>query len=68
VVEPGHVADLVLLDGNPLQDISNTQKISGVILEGHYYPRAELDRLAAGLEQNKTEAANTAAVGAKAAE
>ena len=68
VVEPGHVADLVLLDGNPLQDISHTQKISGVILEGHYYPRAELDRLAAGLEQNKTEAANTAAVGAKAAE
>jgi amidohydrolase family protein len=68
VVEPGHVADLVLLDGNPLQDISNTQKISGVILEGHYYPRAELDRLAAGLEPNKTEAANTAAVGAKAAE
>jgi len=66
VVEPGHVADLVLLNANPLVDISNTQKISGVILEGQYFPRAELDRLARGLEQ--TEAANAAAVGAKAAE
>lgn len=66
VVEPGHVADLVLLNGNPLEDISNTQNIAGVILEGQYFPRAELDRLAAGLEQ--TEAANRAAVGAKAAE
>jgi hypothetical protein len=56
-----------LLTGNPLEDISNTQKIAGVILEGQYIPRADLDRLAAGLEQTKTQAANTAAVGAKAA-
>jgi hypothetical protein len=68
VVEPGHIADLVLLNGNPLEDISNTQKIAGVILEGQYFSRAELDRLAAGLEQTKTEAENTVAVGAKAAE
>ena len=66
VVEPGHVADLVLLNGNPLEDIANTQNIAGVILEGQYFPRAELDRLASGLEQ--TEAVNSAAVGAKAAE
>jgi len=66
VVEPGHIADLVLLNGNPLEDISNTQKIAGVILEGQYFSRAELDRLAA--EQTNTEAENTAAVGAKAAE
>lgn len=68
VIEPGHVADLVLLNGNPLEDISNTRKIAGVILEGQYFPRAELDRLAAGLEATNTEAANTAGVGAKAAE
>lgn len=67
VVEPGHVADLVLLNGNPLEDISNTQKIAAVILEGQYIPRADLDRLAAGLEQTKTQAANTAPVGVKAA-
>lgn len=66
VVEPGHVADLVLLTGNPLEDISNTQKIAGVILEGQYIPRADLDRLAAGTEQTKTQAANTATVSAKA--
>src|SRR5215472_7179469 len=68
VVEPGHVADLVLLNGNPLEDIANTQKITGVILEGQYFPRAELDRLAAGVDETNTQAANTGAVGAKAAE
>jgi len=68
VVEPGHVADLVLLNGNPLEDIANTQKITGVILEGQYFPRAELDRLAAGVDETNTQAANTAAVGAKTAE
>lgn len=60
VVEPGHVADLVLLDADPLQDISNTQKISGVILDGQYFSRATLDRLTVGLEQNRSQAANTA--------
>ena len=68
VVEPGHVADLVLLNGNPLEDIRNTQTITGVILEGQYFPRAELDRLAAGVDETNTEAANTPAVGVKAAE
>jgi len=33
-VEPGKVADLVLLDANPLQDISNTRKIVAVIKDG----------------------------------
>jgi imidazolonepropionase-like amidohydrolase len=45
VVEDGHVADLVLLDGNPLEDISNTRKISAVIVGGHYFGRDELDKM-----------------------
>ena len=32
IIEHGHVADLVLLDANPLIDISNTRKISAVVL------------------------------------
>lgn len=44
VVEPGKAADMVLLDGNPLDDIRNTRKISAVILGGRYYPRQVLDR------------------------
>jgi hypothetical protein len=37
--------DLVLLDGNPLEDIRNTQKISGVFMQGHYIDRQALDGL-----------------------
>jgi imidazolonepropionase-like amidohydrolase len=38
-VEDGKSADLVLLDGNPLQDINNTKRIAIVIREGHVYNR-----------------------------
>ena len=44
VVAPGARADLLLLDGNPLANISNTRQISGVIVRGKYVARAELDR------------------------
>jgi imidazolonepropionase-like amidohydrolase len=30
-------ADLVLLDGNPLADISATRKVSGVVTGGTWY-------------------------------
>jgi imidazolonepropionase-like amidohydrolase len=33
-LEPGKLADLVLLDANPLDDIRNTRKISLVVLKG----------------------------------
>lgn len=33
-VEPGKLADLVLLDGNPLADIHNTRRIAAVIANG----------------------------------
>ena len=39
------VADLVLLDGNPLDDITNTQRIYGVVANGRYLARAELHAL-----------------------
>lgn len=44
-VETGKLADLVLLDANPLEDIRNTQKISGVFLQGRYFNRQALDGL-----------------------
>jgi imidazolonepropionase-like amidohydrolase len=49
-VERGKVADLVLLDANPLDDIANTQKIRAVILAGRYFDRAALDRMLHGVE------------------
>ena len=44
-VSQGKMADLVLLDGDPLKDIHNTQKISAVIVGGKYLSRAKLDAL-----------------------
>lgn len=46
-VERGMIADLVLLDGNPLDDIRNTRKIAAVVLNGRYLDREELDLLLA---------------------
>ena len=50
-IEKGKMADLVLLNANPLDDIRNTQKIEAVIVNGRYLPRAELDKMLAGVEK-----------------
>jgi imidazolonepropionase-like amidohydrolase len=42
-VEPGKLADLVVLDKNPLLDIANTRSIAGVVAAGRYLSRGELD-------------------------
>lgn len=44
-VERGKLADLVLLDGDPLADIRNTRRIRAVVANGRYYDRAALDAL-----------------------
>jgi imidazolonepropionase-like amidohydrolase len=46
-IENAKFADLVLLDGNPLEDIRNTHKIQAVILRGKLLDRPALDRLLA---------------------
>jgi len=49
-VEEGKIADLVLLDANPLQDISNTQRIYAVVVNGRLLDRTALDVLLAQAE------------------
>jgi len=44
-VKPGKIADLVLLDADPLKDIHNTTKISAVFLAGKEFDRAALDEM-----------------------
>jgi len=49
-IEKGKLADLVLLNANPLQDISNTQKIVAVVVNGHYYSWKDLEKMLTGVE------------------
>ena len=43
-VSVGREADLVLLDANPLSDITNSHRIHGVMLRGAWYSPKELER------------------------
>lgn len=43
-VAPGSFADFLVLDGNPLEDITNTRKISAVYLKGVAVSRASATR------------------------
>jgi imidazolonepropionase-like amidohydrolase len=52
-VAPGKSADFVVLDANPLDDITNTRRISRVFLRGHEVDRAALRaKWAAGAASN----------------
>ena len=49
-VEKGKIADLVLLDANPLTDINNTRKIDAVIVGGKFLPKETLQKMLAEVE------------------
>ena len=44
-VEKGKLADMVLLNGNPLDDIRNVRKVEAVFTHGRSYARKDLDRI-----------------------
>lgn len=44
-IEMGKTASLLLLDANPLANISNTKKISGVFQRGKYYNKKDLEEI-----------------------
>jgi imidazolonepropionase-like amidohydrolase len=44
-VAAGKVADLVLLEANPLEDIRNTARIAAVVLRGQIFDRNRLDQV-----------------------
>ena len=43
-IEPGRLADLAIVEGNPLQDISATYRVVQVIANGRVFGKAELLR------------------------
>lgn len=60
-IEVGKTADLILLEDNPLDDITNTQKIKRVIFSGTDYSREDLDRILKSVDK----AAGSWNIGAK---
>jgi hypothetical protein len=44
-LDAGARADAVLLDANPLEDISHTASITGVLVNGRWISRADIERL-----------------------
>ncbi|MBJ2126379.1 amidohydrolase family protein [Flavobacterium sp. IB48] len=53
-IEVGKYADLILLDANPLHDISNTRTISGVFVNGQWINRKVIDKMLLSLEKKNS--------------
>lgn len=56
VVKSGARADLILVEGNPLEDVKNASRIAGVMVRGQWMPREALERglsAAGGASVNK---------------
>ena len=71
-VAVGGRADLLLIEADPLKDVSNVAKMVGVMLRGRWYPKAEmqtmLDALAAMYARQRSEQAIEVATEPKAYE
>ena len=50
-IAQGRMADIVFLDGNPLEDIRNIRKVSAVVYNGHYYDRRDLAKISESAAQ-----------------
>lgn len=50
-IETGRNADIILLDANPLKDITAARRVHGVMLRGHWISRVKLDAMLEALEK-----------------
>lgn len=55
-VEVGKRADLILLDANPLSDVKNTRKISGVFVNGQWLHQPTIDVMLSDLSKRNNAA------------
>jgi len=53
IIKPGAIADLILLNGNPLADIDQSKNIEGVMLDGQWLSKAWIDQTLKGLEKKQ---------------
>jgi len=49
-IEKGKIADLVLLDADPLVDIDNTRRIAAVVVNGRYLAKVSLQKMLSDIE------------------
>jgi imidazolonepropionase-like amidohydrolase len=63
-VEGGKLADLVLLDADPLADIANTRRVHAVVANGRLLDRAALNGLLFGARKGTPEACARETTGA----
>jgi imidazolonepropionase-like amidohydrolase len=54
-ITPGACADLILLDGNPLEDLTNLTRKRGVMVRGRWMPEDGIERR---LEQIRSQPGN----------
>ncbi len=52
VIRKGAASELVLLNGNPLEDITNTRKIEGVLIGQYWLDRGKIDEMLKDLEKS----------------
>ncbi|NIJ52958.1 amidohydrolase family protein [Dyadobacter arcticus] len=55
-VEKGKRADLVLLDSNPLEDVKNARRISGVVVNGQWIDKSSISKMLSELSKRNTAA------------
>jgi imidazolonepropionase-like amidohydrolase len=61
-IEPGKLADLVLLDADPLENIANTRAISVVVVNGRFLDRSALDEILHSVVRNRWRLSAAAAI------
>ena len=49
-IQRGKIADLVLLDANPFENIRNTKRLNAVVVNGRYFAKEALQKMLADVE------------------